>query len=92
MTNNTDLIDIIDKTDDITTKIERTEFLLDEILQGYSFTGDGESELMKDEADIWVHGYSRILQFITIASEYMIASKESLTTLQNNLKEIHSPR
>lgn len=89
MTNNTDLIDIIDKTDDITTKIERTEFLLNEILQGYSFTGDGEFELMKNEADIWVHGYSRILQFVTIASEYIITTKESLTTLQNNLKEIH---
>ena len=92
------LIDSIDNISGVLAKMERAEFLLNELVDDYTFTEKPDMALLScniTEENIteqrqtikWLHEYVRIQQFINMALEYTLYGRKDLGNILNSLED-----
>lgn len=92
------LVRSVDNINGVFTKLERTVFLLNELLDDYTFTEKPNPALLygnikeenlaeRRQAAEWLHGYDRIHQFVNMALEFAFYGKEDLGKMLNVLED-----
>lgn len=93
-----DLVTNIDNIGSVLTKLERVDFLLNELIEDYKYPEEDEPDISKFSSNItkenlsekkptmsWVLAYDRVLKFIEIAEECTSNCKAEIEHISNNL-------